>query len=189
MERPAQQVNSSRGFTTQQAERHTSVLVRVSEASAGRKTFRGFTLIELLVVIAIIGILSSVVLASLNTARTKGNDTAVKANLSSVSTQAALYLADNSNSYGTFAIADCPTPNTSGATVFHEATIEKAVAAALANSPGGTAKCVSNTTGYAVSVSRPDTTNSTYWCVDSQGSHCGINSMITTPACGTTCTQ
>ncbi|MSU74648.1 type II secretion system protein, partial [Candidatus Kaiserbacteria bacterium] len=70
---------------------------------------RGFTLIELLVVIAIIGVLSAVVLASLNSARSKGNDAGVKANLATVGTQAALYLSDNANSYGTFPLDTCPT--------------------------------------------------------------------------------
>src|ERR1035437_6892035 len=54
------------------------------------KNNKGFTLIELLVVIAIIGILASVVLASLNTARIKGQIAAIKSNLKNMIPQAEL---------------------------------------------------------------------------------------------------
>lgn len=48
---------------------------------------RGFTLIELLVVISIIGLLSSVVLASLSTTRTRGRAAAIRSALTSLRTQ------------------------------------------------------------------------------------------------------
>lgn len=151
------------------------------------KTYRGFTLIELLVVIAIIGILSSVVLASLNSARSKGNDAGVKANLATVGTQSALYLADNSNSYGTFARATCPTPGTASATLFGDTTVQNAIAAALLDSSGGSSSCASTNSAFTVAVSRPAevaSTTSVYWCVDSTGAHCGVDSLSGT-SCGT----
>ncbi len=59
---------------------------------------RGFTLIELLVVVAIIGILSSIVLASLNSARKKGRDARRVSDIKQL--QLALELAyDASNAY------------------------------------------------------------------------------------------
>ena len=48
----------------------------------------GFTLIELLVVIAIVGLLTSIALASLNTARNKAADATIKQNLAQIRAQA-----------------------------------------------------------------------------------------------------
>lgn len=63
-----------------------------------KKQNRGFTLIELLVVIAIIGMLSSVVLASLSSARMKGRNAKRMADMKSLQTALELYY-DDHNAY------------------------------------------------------------------------------------------
>jgi type II secretion system protein G len=70
---------------------------------------RGFTLIELLVVIAIIGILSSVVLASLNSARQKSRDAKRISDIKQL--QLALELSFDDNSSYPAALASLVTDN------------------------------------------------------------------------------
>ena len=65
------------------------------------KRSRGFTLIELLVVIAIIGILASIVLASLSSARLKGRDARRIADLKQIQLALELYFDSTGNSYPT----------------------------------------------------------------------------------------
>jgi len=62
---------------------------------------KGFTLIELLVVIAIIGLLSSIVFASLNTARQKGRDAKRISEIKALQTALALYY----DKYGSYPLS------------------------------------------------------------------------------------
>ena len=139
------------------------------------KTIRskGFTLIELLVVIAIIGILSAVVLASLNTARSKGNDAAIQSNLSTIQTQAEVDYASNSyyttaNSYGSNTAAT--TACNAASTIFADPTVANAAAQADSANGAGTVTCnvAAGGSAYAVSAQMVATAG-TYWCVDSTG--------------------
>lgn len=72
-----------------------------SERGLSRRTSSkaGFTLIELLVVIAIIGILSSVVLASLNSARRKGRDARRISDVKQLQLAMELYYDNSSSEY------------------------------------------------------------------------------------------
>ncbi len=130
------------------------------------KNSKGFTLIELLVVIAIIGILSSVVLASLKTARAKSADASIKASLNNMRAQA-------ENVY------DSATPN-SYATVCTDATVVNALQAARTASGSGVitstgtaatasaGTCHSDANAWAIAI--PLKTNSSLFaCVDSSG--------------------
>lgn len=134
------------------------------------RTSRGFTLIELLVVIAIIGILSAVVLASLNTARERANNTAIRSNLDTVRKQAELYFSNNSR-YGTAAAAgtNCGVTFTAN-TLFADTAVSNALANAYANSGNQNLYCVvdSSGAGYAVAIPLRGTGNG-FLCVDSTG--------------------
>jgi len=113
---------------------------------------RGFTLIELLVVIAIIGILASVVLASLNSARIKGQIASIKSNLKNMIPQAELAY-DVPGNYSTVCTTDTKIAD---------------MITSITNA-GGTAKCYSydNTRWGAAARLNLDPTQN--FAVDSMG--------------------
>jgi len=140
----------------------------------------GFTLIELLIVVAIIGLLASITMGYLSSARKKGDDTAVKTNLHTVSTGSEIFYLNNNNSYlptgGVNVTGTCSTVyNTPGTDMFSK---DKAIFDAIAEAVkrGNGSACYNNADFWAVAVGLSLTDN-TSWCVDNQGSAKIVNSV------------
>ncbi|MDD5152861.1 MAG: prepilin-type N-terminal cleavage/methylation domain-containing protein [Candidatus Pacebacteria bacterium] len=132
-----------------------------------KKNAYGFTLIELLMVIGVVSLLTTVVVASINSARAKALDTSIKSNLHSARAQAEMYYNNNSLSY----TGVCTTPLVWSA-IENARTVSGLIdgSTRLDIAEAGdemSAVCHESSSAWAIDVPlRSNSANS--WCVDSK---------------------
>lgn len=144
----------------------------------------GFTLIELLVVISIIGLLSSIVLAALSSARLKAQDARLISEMINLRTAAQLYQSSNgqydnpSSSNLVRSYATCgPTtigdiPSGASKLLLDIAVLSKATTDSEFFPPSNNnVQCGVTTTSYVVFARLPSSLSGTalYFCIDSSG--------------------
>ena len=115
------------------------------------KKRKGFTLMELLVVVAIIGILAAIVLVSLNSARNKGKNSAIKAQMAQLRPAAEMFNEDNGDFSGWCANSE-----------------EGRISQGAIDAGGTTYDCDDSTSAWAAEIALVGT-GAGYWCVDSTG--------------------
>ena len=132
----------------------------------------GFTLLELLIVVAIIGLLTSIVLASLNGGRSKGNDAGIKTDLRNAISQGEVFFNTNTvapNSY-TSVCTNGAVGGANGVGSFVLAAARISGLSSYATNATGTlttATCNDSVGAWAAEV--PLKTSGQMWCVDSLG--------------------
>jgi len=116
-----------------------------------KRSEKGFTLMELLVVVAIIGILAAIVIVSLNRARNKGKDAAIKTQLQQMRAASEMYNDDNGSYTGWCGSAEQTRIETGATTA------------------GGTAADCDVAADGSAWAAEIVLLSGGYWCVDSNG--------------------
>ncbi|MFA6554645.1 MAG: RDD family protein [Candidatus Paceibacterota bacterium] len=134
---------------------HSVVVYKDPSQSHKAGLIVGIIIATILPIIMIVGILSSVVLVSLNTAREKGRDARTRANIMSIRANAEIYYSINNNSYST--------ANNCSSGMF----ADKNIQAIISNMTDTKVTCYAEDKSYAVSA-KLSTPGSSY-CIDNEG--------------------
>ena len=143
----------------------TNFIVYCNDMNRSR-VHQGFTLIELLVVIAIIGILASVVLESLNSARDKGTNAAIRANFNSTRSQASIY-SDEAGGVYEVNVTNSVCVNDNLAAI--KGIADNVAAADALNIGVGDTICNDDPVAWAAAAQLVGDSSGEYFCVDSVG--------------------